>query len=105
MQSFQARLLFQQILKLVGYAKTIRAGIFSGSAWCINEEIDYSIASTDSSQQALLSIQYASANNIQSFLASACVPSSTICLHPYGLSSSVVHSLAVKVHVSSTTSV
>jgi len=54
------------------------------------------------SQQALHSFQYANINHKRRFSASARVPSSTICSFQYGLSSTLVQSLSVKVLVSST---
>jgi hypothetical protein len=54
------------------------------------------------SQQALHAFQYTSINHKRRFSASARVPSSTICLFQYGLSSTLVQPLSVKVPGSST---
>ncbi len=54
------------------------------------------------SQQALHSFQYANINHKRQFTGSARVPSSTICSFQYGLSSTLVQSLLVKVSESST---
>ena len=51
---------------------------------------------------ALHSFQYASINRKRRFSASARIPSSTICLFQYGLSSTMVQSIVVQVSVSST---
>ncbi len=87
----------------------------------IDEEINHPIATTDSSQTTPINLdssglrrsttmtnQHSTAHlrsAIPQSFSSACKPISTICSFQYGLSSSMVQSLVVKVQVSSTTKV